>query len=135
MTEHTLEKIYSFFIWLFTIGFYPAIYWATHKEMVLRTGECKYVLFATYSEFKKAFNAANWILKYNQTNSLFTDDESAYFHADIIRFKEVGMILTPYGLIRAKLYKRKKIKELNKGQTNSRFIDAMAADKIIHTLK
>lgn len=135
MTEHALERIYSFFIGVFTLGFYPVVWWATHRDMVLGTRECKHVLFATYSEFKKAFNAANWILNYNQENSLFTDDNSAYFHADIIRFKEVGMILTPYGLIRAKLAKRKKIKELNKGQTNLRVIDGITADKIIHALK
>lgn len=108
--ERFIEQIISIPLWCLIL---PGIFTTVHWKMVKDHPSVKRLKKATYREIRDKMLDTNWYID-SFKPSLFTHDDSAYFHADIFRFGDVGYLLTPYGYLRACALQRKIAKELDK---------------------
>lgn len=111
--KRIFEHIPGFLIGIFTFGLYRVIDISIHHYMTDSSIDCKAVIKASFVEFRKEFEKADWHVHCKFRKSLFTQEHDSEFHASIICINNVGYKLTSYGFIRANILRRKKIKELN----------------------
>jgi len=125
-----LEQIISIlFIDIPTLGLYRYIKVGTHHYMVKEHSDAKYLYKASFSDFKKEFNKREWILM-PFYYSLKTPKSEAYLHADILRFEQVGFLMTPYGFLIANFLIRKKYLELENAIKNNKRISKEEYSKL-----
>lgn len=110
--ERFLEQIISVFF------FFTWIEAAVHWEMTTEEDSVKKLKKVTYRQFKhKALNT-DWDVNYKSSlfkKSLIISNGIALFHASIVRFEDVGYIMTPYGFFKASILAKKIVKRKFKG--------------------
>jgi hypothetical protein len=90
------------------------IMWMSHRGMTIsNTKNWNYVNFST---FLREFNKVNWDINPRWTDSRFTNPHStsSYFHANIIKFNDKGMVLYPWHMPQLFLFKMKLSAEASK---------------------
>lgn len=99
------EQIISIPVYL---SLYGAVAPATHWDMTKDCSNVRRLKRATFEEVKEKMLNANWVFVSRFPDSLFSPDFTGenYFHAGIIRFGDVGYLLTPYGYYRAMALQR-----------------------------
>lgn len=99
-----LEHILSPFIFL---AIWQIAEWLTHEVMTKNSRCVKKLKLASYKDVKQKMISTHWEFDPKHPKSLFTENDDAYFHAGIIRFEDVGYLLTPFGLLYAKNLQKK----------------------------
>jgi hypothetical protein len=106
-----LENVIGLLINIPMLGYYRMVTVECHHEMV--DGFCEHVFKASFAEFRRDFEKVEWETDYRFRGSLFMRENDCEFHASIICINGIGYKLTTYGLIRANILRRRKIRELN----------------------
>lgn len=91
------------------IGMFGSIDWLTHRDMV--KSSTKQYGISNYKQFVEEFHKIEWDYERGMfPDSLFTKDYSSQFHANIVQFNGIGMIINnPFSYLRVKLYVKKQI--------------------------
>lgn len=112
MSERKYETFMSILLGIITLGIYPCFEWDIHKSMT--KGSTRDFINATYSQFLEKFNSTKWEATSRWGNSVFGEDNTSRnfteMHASIICFNGMGYVLSPWGLFKANILKRKTIK-------------------------
>jgi hypothetical protein len=112
--NRSIENLIGVLINIPILGCYRYVSVAVHHGMVEEFSDHIAVISATFAQFKKEFEKINWTTCRLYRESLFTIDSDDQFHAGVISMNGAWYKLTTYGLIRANILRRRKIKELNR---------------------
>lgn len=101
-----------FLLMIFLAGFSLCIPWLTHRDMVMKNPDIKTYGYADYDKFVKYFDKVVWSHEKMFPESLFDYLGGNKFHASIIQFDGIGMVMkSPFDFMKARAHVKSYIKE------------------------